>query len=293
MSKEEKDYLDHKEESKGDDEPFAYISLSGQLLECNDKFASLVGDVSAQSLKNSNFTDLAKFADTNVMLEAAYQLDQLGSNNSPADHWQADLKPHQSHNDDYVLYVKRTDHKINGHKVLRATIKSASHFAPNKLRNSFRKPSFKEKESMDNGTAPLNASNPNKPQQRVLIVEDSPTSLKLMERMISNLGHKVSTAVNGIDALEMLRSETFDIVLMDINMPLMNGLQASHEFRKLERANRACGKPYQKIIAISGDISNTMFQEVSNAGFDAFIPKPLTRERFLEVLNLPVNNAFK
>lgn len=126
---------------------------------------------------------------------------------------------------------------------------------------------------------------------KVLIVEDSPTSLKLMSRMISRLGHHVSTATNGKDALELLKQESYDIVLMDINMPLMNGLQASHEFRKLEQQNRASGKPYQKIIAMSGDISNTLFTEVTNAGFDAFIPKPLTEERFHEVLHMPSNGC--
>lgn len=291
MNKEGKDYKDSKEEEGKGDEPLAYVNLSGQIIECNQEFAKLAGST-PKDLVNSDLTALGKFADPNVILEAAFQLDQLGSGSTPADHWQTDLKPIASHDDEYVIYVKRAVHKVHAHKVLEAVIKPASHFAQNKLRYSFRRNSFKSGiEALDNATAEQIAES--KPHQRVLIVEDSPTSLKLMARMINNLGHKVSTAVNGIDALELLRTETFDIVLMDINMPMMNGLQASHEFRKLERANRASGKPYQKIIAMSGDISNTLFQEVSNAGFDAFIPKPLTQERFLEVLNLPVSNAFK
>lgn len=292
MSKEGKDYKD--DAIMSDDEPLAFVSLSGLILECNEKFAALAGAKTQKSLANSNLTDLAKFSDPTIMLEAAYLLDQLGSNTAPGDHWQADLKPHTSHDDEYILYVTRSSHKIHGHKILSAAIKPASHLAPSKLlRSSFRNGGSFKGESFENVPLAVCEISPNKSQQRVLIVEDSPTSLKLMERMITNLGHKVSTAVNGIDALDMLRSETFDIVLMDINMPMMNGLEASHEFRKLERANRAGGKTYQKIIAMSGDISNTLFQEVSNAGFDAFIPKPLTKERFLEVLNLPVNNAFK
>lgn len=291
MSKEGKDYKDYKEQDEKGQESIAYVSLSGQILECNEEFAKLAGST-PRALENTNLTDLGKFDDPTLILEAAYQLDQLGSGTSPADHWQADLKPLQTHEDEYVIYVKRTLHKVHGHKVLEASIKPASHLAQNKLRYSFRKSSFKGGiEALENATAAQIAES--KHHQRVLIVEDSPTALKLMARMIENLGHTVSTAVNGVIALELLRKEAFDIVLMDINMPLMNGLEASHEFRRIERANRASGKPYQKIIAMSGDISNTLFQEVSNAGFDAFIPKPLTQERFLEVLNLPVNNAFK
>jgi CheY-like chemotaxis protein len=79
---------------------------------------------------------------------------------------------------------------------------------------------------------------------------------------------------------------------MDINMPKMNGLEASNEFRKIESSNRKAAfsrgdytiNPPLKLFAISGDISSTILCEVMNAGFDGFVPKPLREESFLELL---------
>lgn len=273
MAEEKKDFGDG---------PIAYVSLSGQIVECNTDFANLFG-VQCNELRGVDLTSLAKFDNPALILEAAYKLDQLGADGDEADRWRAELK--SSHvEDEYWLVAKRCNQRINGRNVLEVTA------SPNVAI-----PSGKQKrESIRRSTMITEAKleeihSTSVGVQRVLVVEDSPTALKLMARMVTRLGHQVMTAINGVDALELLQTETFDIVLMDINMPMMNGLEASHEFRKIERRNRASGKPYQKIIAMSGDISNTLFHEVTNAGFDAFIPKPLTEERFYEVLHMPVN----
>ncbi len=100
--------------------------------------------------------------------------------------------------------------------------------------------------------------------------------------------------MDGAEALALLKRNSFDMVLMDINMPTMNGLEASHEFRKIEKLTRNAAfakgdvnfKPHLKLIAISGEISPTIFYEVMNAGFDGFIPKPLTEESFIELLQV-------
>jgi len=264
------------------DGPLAYVSLSGQIVECNREFANLFG-VQSNELRGVDLTSLAKFDNPALVLEAAYKLDQLGSDVDEADRWRAVLK--SSHVDDeYWLIAKRSNQRINGRSMLEVTASiNVSSPSGKQKRESIRRSTMITEAKLEEITSTSFGV------QRVLVVEDSPTALKLMARMVTRLGHEVMTAINGVDALELLRKETFDIVLMDINMPMMNGLEASHEFRKLERQNRASGKPYQKIIAMSGDISNTLFHEVTNAGFDAFIPKPLTEERFYEVLRMPVN----
>lgn len=227
----------------------------------------------------TDLTSLCNFSDPQALLEAAYNLDQLGSPKSGIEEWKGSLKS-SFIEEEYWMIVRRSGHKVKGRPTLEA-VASVDPFLPlSKRRESRRRSSELLEHKLEDFAHTAGA-------QRVLVVEDSPTALKLMDRMITRLGHTVSTATNGVDALEMLKKDTFDIVLMDINMPLMNGLEASHEFRKIERQNRASGKPYQKIIAMSGDISNTLFHEVTNAGFDAFIPKPLTEERFYEVLRMP------
>lgn len=261
--------------------PVAYVSLRGQIVECNAEFSSLFGKV-PQEMRDVELTSLAKFDNPSAILEAAYELDQLASS-VHGETWRAPLK--SSHVDEeFILIARKYRKKLNGADVIEVRASPAVDAAVTlKRRESIRKSSEAKRERERDEVPASTSLGP----QRVLVVEDSPTSLKLMARMIQRLGHHVMTATNGVDALDLLQNENFDIVLMDINMPLMNGLEASHEFRKLEKRNRASGRPYQKIIAMSGDISNTLFTEVTNAGFDAFIPKPLTEERFHEVLRLP------
>lgn len=259
--------------------PAAYVSLRGQILECNAEFSSLFAKA-PHELRGVELTSLARFDNPSAMLEAAYELDQLASNNN-GETWRAPVKSDHL-DEEYVLIARKYRRKLNGADVIEVKASPRVDAAVTmQRRESMRKSTEAKREREE---LPVSSA---VGVQRVLVVEDSPTSLKLMSRMIQRLGHEVMTATNGIDALDLLQNENFDIVLMDINMPLMNGLEASHEFRKLEKKNRASGRPYQKIIAMSGDISNTLFTEVTNAGFDAFIPKPLTEERFYEVLRLP------
>jgi CheY-like chemotaxis protein len=310
-------------DSKGGDEPLtpteqkaiAYISQTGQIFECNDRFCELL-DSTEKELTKQYITDLTKFDNPNILLEAVHELDELFANpisSSTKSFWKALIHPRflaSTIDEEYfiIIHKSKEPRKIRNKTVLEGRLLRASEIAPNPARLSMRKISSSDLNSMrDSPIKPHSTTSSSsaaagtsssghggygdgsKGIQRVLIVEDSPTALKMMKYMITKLGHEVTTAVNGIDALDELRSSAFDIVLMDINMPKMNGLEASHEFRKSEEErNKLYGtKKYLKVIAMSGDISNTLFHEVTNAGFDAFIPKPLTEERFLEVLRMP------
>jgi CheY-like chemotaxis protein len=269
-----------KEKTSEITEPVAFVSLSGQIIECSETFASLFGQT-PPAMKGVELTSLAEFSSPADMLEAAYKLDHL--DNSENSLWREKLKSSATP-DSYYVEARKSTRKINGKYILEARAVAVlspetSFCRRESLRQSARIVESKIEEISSNHYG----------VQRVLVVEDSPTALKLMSRMITRLGHEVMTATNGVDALQLLQTDHFDIVLMDINMPQMNGLEASHAFRQIEQRNRASGRPYQKIIAMSGDISNTLFHEVTNAGFDAFIPKPLTEERFYEVLRIPID----
>lgn len=259
--------------SSSSEVPTAYVaSTGGKILECNEEFCRLVG-LPEKSVLGSELPSLCKIDDYEQLMEATYKLDHIASGT-----WKAPIKTIDEDND-YEVVVSQCPKKIKGHSVLQACI---TVFHPHR-RDSMRKSvnlsehkDYKEEKDYKDGLR----------VHKVLVVDDSPTALKLMAHLITRMGHQVETAMNGVDALEHIAKEPFDIVLMDINMPMMNGLQASHELRKMEQRHRG---EHQKIIAMSGDISTTLFTEVSNAGFDAFIPKPLTEESFLEVLNMKVN----
>lgn len=264
--------------------PKAFASMHGEIIGFNESFASMCGG--ENSLAHANLTSLARYKSTTGLLESAYELDQLAIDGKGV--WRAFLSlkgdlAESKESDDYEIIARASSMKILGKPCLEVSIEVIPPSrAPRPM--SMRKTAADEKSADE--TMHEEFRNAAFTTHRVLIVDDSTTSLKVMKKLVSSLGHEVSTAVNGIDALEKLRNCTFDIVLMDINMPLMNGLEASYEFRRIEKDRNALdgGKPHQKIVAMSSDIGVSLFYECTNAGFDAFVPKPLTKERFHEVL---------
>src|SRR5262245_15550800 len=86
------------------------------------------------------------------------------------------------------------------------------------------------------GLAPAPRAVPaNADQWRVLVVEDVPSQQKLLVTVLKKAGHLVSTADSGQQALEQFQQQPFDIVLMDVQMPGMNGLEAMHAIREREK----------------------------------------------------------
>lgn len=75
------------------------------------------------------------------------------------------------------------------------------------------------------------------PPINVLIVEDNPINLKLLEAFVKRLKVRWQSAMNGRDAVKKWRTGGFHLVLMDIQLPIMNGLDATREIRRLERVN--------------------------------------------------------
>jgi CheY-like chemotaxis protein len=124
---------------------------------------------------------------------------------------------------------------------------------------------------------------------KILVVDDSPTILKLTTRMLVQEGHQVDSNRNGREAINSLQSENYDVVFMDINMPQMGGWEASLEFRIHESdtfQRRSDLNQKQKIIGMTGDINVLNSQEASLSSFDTIIEKPLTIAKFRQILDI-------
>ena len=114
---------------------------------------------------------------------------------------------------------------------------------------------------------------------RVLVVEDQPLNREVAIGMLTSLGLEVETAHNGQHALDVLQTRGFDIVLMDCEMPVMDGLSATAALRGREPAGI-----HMPIIALTADVTSTGRAACLAAGMDDHLPKPFRREALHAVL---------
>ncbi len=108
-------------------------------------------------------------------------------------------------------------------------------------------------------------------QYRVLLVEDNPVNQRLALKMLQKQGHEIELANNGVEALAIMEKKQFDIIFMDVQMPVMNGFQAVEAIRKLE----AAGRPRTNIIALTAHAMKGDRERCLEAGMDDYISKPI------------------
>ena len=124
--------------------------------------------------------------------------------------------------------------------------------------------------------SPVRAREPEAPraasERSVLIVEDNPTNQMIVEAHLAQLGYKSRSAPNGEAALELLAAERFDAVLMDCQMPVLNGYEATRRIRQSE-AKREAGTRVP-IIAMTANAIEEERRHCLEAGMDDFISKP-------------------
>ena len=115
---------------------------------------------------------------------------------------------------------------------------------------------------------------------RVLIADDNRTNQRVVAKILERAGHRTTVVGNGEEALDALEQGDFDLVLMDVNMPVMNGLEATKLYRFT-----ALGLPHVPIIALTADITPEVTLRCKEAGMDACLTKPIEPARLLEVLD--------
>jgi PAS domain S-box-containing protein len=115
---------------------------------------------------------------------------------------------------------------------------------------------------------------------RILVAEDSVVNCKMMEAILRMEGHRVRFADNGRKAVDAWQQETFDLILMDIQMPEMDGVQATTAIRAVE-AEKGGHIP---IIALTAYAMSGDKQRFLDAGMDAYLAKPITAEQLRRLL---------
>jgi len=120
----------------------------------------------------------------------------------------------------------------------------------------------------------------------VLLVDDSLTILKLTKYAIENVGHIVETANNGLDAKNKMLDKNYDVVLIDFQMPIMGGIEATRLFREFEENAMNAGEREKKqlIVGMSAAQDFEMWQEAMRIGIDDFLSKPFKFNTFMNVV---------
>lgn len=118
------------------------------------------------------------------------------------------------------------------------------------------------------------------PPLRVLLVEDSIVNQKLALGILHRAAHQVSVANNGREAVELLDIERFDVVLMDVQMPEMDGLEATRRIREAERLGRA----RVPIVAMTAHAMTGDREKCLEAGMDHYVTKPVRAQLLFEAM---------
>lgn len=113
---------------------------------------------------------------------------------------------------------------------------------------------------------------------KILLVEDNPINQKLVLAFLNKLGYKADTATNGAEAIEQVNHTSYDIILMDVQMPIMDGVSATKNIRGME-----IDQPH--IVALTANILPEDVQKYIDAGMDSHLGKPVSKDELAQVIS--------
>jgi CheY-like chemotaxis protein len=115
----------------------------------------------------------------------------------------------------------------------------------------------------------------------ILLVEDNPVNQIVGRRLLEKAGHLVTLASNGREAVESSLDHTFDVILMDLQMPEMDGLEATSVIRDRDRRRGT----HTHIIALTAHALPEHEESCRSAGMDGYLTKPINKEKLLQQLS--------
>lgn len=143
-------------------------------------------------------------------------------------------------------------------------------------------PTWPEKEGLSD---PLPVRKGRSP--KILVVEDTITNRKVIVRLLEKLGYRSDSAANGKEALQALSMTSYDGVLMDIQMPEMDGLEATRRIRERERRTNS----HIPIVALTAHVSQEDRDRCLEAGMDGHLPKPVRLKQLADALERMVSSG--
>ncbi|MGB3535027.1 MAG: response regulator [Microcoleaceae cyanobacterium] len=119
---------------------------------------------------------------------------------------------------------------------------------------------------------------------RILLAEDHLVNQKVALQILQRMGYRADVAGNGLEVLQALRRQSYDVILMDMQMPEMDGLEAARQIQKLYGQGEKARSQRPRIIAVTANAMESDRAECISAGMDDYISKPIRIEQLVEVL---------
>lgn len=115
-------------------------------------------------------------------------------------------------------------------------------------------------------------------KEKILIVEDNPLNMRLIEMTLRTKGYELLEATDGEEALDIAIREKPDLILMDLNLPKMNGLEVTKRLRQMPAFS------HTPIIAVTAHAMRGDKEKIIENGCDAYLPKPINTRQLPEVV---------
>ena len=116
--------------------------------------------------------------------------------------------------------------------------------------------------------------------KKVLIAEDSSVIQNLTRKILEQQDYEIESAKNGKEVIKLIEKENFDLILMDINMPIIDGMECSKKIRSMENPE----KSQIPILAITGNARNYSMDEFKSAGINEYLQKPLDFDKLVSLV---------
>ncbi|HSZ25676.1 MAG TPA: response regulator [Cytophagaceae bacterium] len=116
--------------------------------------------------------------------------------------------------------------------------------------------------------------------KKVLVAEDSSVIQNLTKKILQFQNFDIKSVKNGKEVLKSMESESFDLILMDINMPQMDGMTCIREIRSMSDKSKSS----IPVVAITGNAKNYSEEDFSSAGFNDFLAKPLDFDKLVDTV---------
>jgi signal transduction histidine kinase/CheY-like chemotaxis protein len=126
---------------------------------------------------------------------------------------------------------------------------------------------------------PLGTIQPNGHDCAVLVAEDDAINMMIVQHIINKMGFSLVQAKNGLEAVEKFHHQQLDVILMDVHMPIMDGIEATKKIRAIEGAHR-----HTPIIALTADTMKGEKEKCFQAGMDEFLSKPFRQQDITQLL---------